>query len=64
MEGVPAKILVPATLMQVSLWWWLPYVAHTVNDPIIARGVFLILGVQAGAFSIQEAFKRERRLFS
>ena len=26
MEGVPAKILVPATLMQVSLWWWLPYV--------------------------------------
>ena len=26
MEDVPAKILVPATLMQVSLWWWLPYV--------------------------------------
>ena len=26
MEGVPAKLLVPATLMQVSLWWWLPYV--------------------------------------
>ena len=22
-EGVPAKILVPATLMQFSLWWWL-----------------------------------------
>ena len=26
MEGVPEKILVPATLMQFSLWWWLPNV--------------------------------------
>ena len=22
MEGIPAKILVPATLMQFSSWWW------------------------------------------
>ena len=29
---------------------------HTVNDPINARGIFLILGVQAGAFNIKEAF--------
>ena len=26
MEGVAAKRLVPATLIQVSLWWWLAYV--------------------------------------
>ena len=51
MEIYLKKILVPPTLMQVSLWWWLPYVAHTVNDPINAQGVFLILGVQAGVFN-------------
>ena len=37
---------------------------HTVNDLINARGVYLILGVQEGAFNRWEAFKRERRLFS
>ena len=35
----------------------------TVNDLINARGVYLILGVQEGAFNRWEAFKRERRLF-
>ena len=37
---------------------------NTVNDLINARGVYLILGVQEGAFNRWEAFKRERRLFS
>ena len=50
MEGVPAKKLVPVTLMQATLC------RHALNDPISARGVFLILGVQAGAFNRKEAF--------
>ena len=37
---------------------------NTVNDLINPRGVYLILGVQEGAFNRWEAFKRERRLFS
>ena len=37
---------------------------NTVNDLINAWGVYLILGVQEGAFNSWEAFKRERRLFS
>ena len=37
----------------------------TVVDLINARGVYLILGVQKGAFNRnKEAFKRERRFFS
>ena len=32
----------------------------TVNDLINAQGVYLILGVQEGAFNRWEAFKRER----
>ena len=36
----------------------------TVNDPIKARGIYLILGVQEGAFNRWEAFKRERHFFS
>ena len=36
----------------------------TVNDLINARDVYLILGVQEGAFNRWEAFKREGRLFS
>ena len=38
---------------------------ETVVDLINARGVYLILGVQKGAFNrYKEAFKRERRFFS
>ena len=37
---------------------------ETVVDLINARGVYLILGVQKGAFNrYKEAFKRERRFF-
>ena len=37
---------------------------ETVVDLINARGVYLILGVQKGAFKRQEAFKRERAVYS
>ena len=36
----------------------------TVNDPIDPQGLYVLLGVQKGAFNRQEVFKRERCLFS
>ena len=38
--------------------------ANTVNDLINARGVYLILRVQAGAFNRWKAFKTERGVYS
>ena len=53
----------PTTVFCKMSVWRIFCCLNTVNDLINTRGVYLILGVQEGAFNRWEVFKRARCLF-